>query len=333
MNKSSFLFEIVRIMELIQTVILQEKKRKEKEEALRMLSELKKVISVRAIDTEKREKAAILKMYPDLHLAENFEESKLSNQEVSNILKPHSSSNQRTLKMSCDQSGAAEQISQGVESDNEYDAIVTSPLEITNDNEEPSLDQELKEFERKTDEFHHTYEQINERDKHSVISSQGVRRLRKSDMLDVSDSDSEGYPDDKDKDEHYGDEDDDEEVDNLPRLGLPLIDLTKKGELGEQGEQNLGPSSKEATKFRLPLLTLEERLEQFSRANYGLTSELAEKAVAKSKTMGVMEETTSGGDVYGECSSSNDDDDDDDDDDVVEEEDGDDGRTDGFKER
>ncbi|XP_045164506.2 vezatin-like isoform X2 [Mercenaria mercenaria] len=306
-----------------------EKKRREKEEALRMLSELKTVISVRAVETEKREKAAILKMYPGLRFPEKSCDTELTSQEESGRPCAHVATNQETFDGSCDHMSdmPSEEKKDNIKSDND-DEISNTNIEtvsssgvtqidrLTNicidsedknkefltEDKHTSLADELKQNESKETEgtsyfSHKTFESCYERDKHSVISSRGVRRLRKSDILDFSDSDLEEYPEDDSIDEQHSDEDEDE----MPRLGLPLPTSSK--------EEDTEEGSDGVTKFRLPVLTLQERLEHFSGANLGLTSELAEKAVAKSKIMGVMEETTFGGDVYGECSSSNDDDD------------------------
>jgi hypothetical protein len=71
-------------------------------------------------------------------------------------------------------------------------------------------------------------------------------------------------------------------------------------------DQGDGETDPEERNISLRLLSLGERLERFSGAKLTFTSDIAEKAVARSKLKGVKGETTFGGDVYEKCSDDDD---------------------------
>lgn len=278
--------------------ILQEIKRKEKEEALRMLTELKSVISVRAVETEKREKVALMKMYPDRLLAD----------ELANQSKDDASHDSESgeLEMSYDRVSNimtnATKESESYDTNSELRCIKRDFIPYSDDINRMTDHNVNTQIEYKNtnlaDELNHSVlEMGSEIDKHSIISSQGIRRMRKGNMLDLSDSDLEVYSEDENLN---GIEEEQTNLEITPRLGLPLLTLTK-GDYNTEGMTDMDSRDCVAA-VRLPALTLEERLAHFSGANLGLTSELAEQAVAKSKIMGGLEEMTFGGDVYGECS-------------------------------
>lgn len=289
---------------------LQEKKRREKEEALRMLSELKTVISVRAVETEKREKAAMLKMNPDLAVNVKWLAAKdtVDDTEVNLANKQKICIGYMADDLVVKENLATLGSNKPDEKDNKQvgvipfgDGLGKQSSNVQNVENITYAADKLKQHVSDKDQERQLCEPVRKENKNSIISSQGVRRLRKSNMLDLSDSDLEEYPDDEDEDRHY----DTEELENTPRLGLPLKKLTEDETFNDVAD-NSENTSDEVIKFRLPLLSLQERLETFSGADFGLTSEIAEKAVARSKVMGVGEETTFGGDVYGECSSTSD---------------------------
>ncbi|KAL4226026.1 hypothetical protein ACF0H5_014013 [Mactra antiquata] len=248
-----------------------EKKRKEKQEALRMLTELKSVISVRAVETERRERAAILRMHPEL---QNNETTDLD-RDLPSSFKPSD-----TVVDQC----KAGLVDQTVES--------AEPFNEVNEKQEKECEQE-NGSKTTSDMFHLS---INESSPHSVTTSLGVRRLRKSNMLDLSDSDDGDYPD----------EGGEVETGISAETNHAILSKTEftSGEFvdGDSDSENVT----DFVPFKLPAATLEERLEKIAGAKFGFSSDLAMQAVAKRRDFGGLNEETFGGDVYGELSDDDD---------------------------
>lgn len=143
----------------------------------------------------------------------------------------------------------------------------------------------------------------------SYVTKAGVRRIRKSNMLELCDSESEnentgnaGY--------YYNDSD--EDLDDQ-RVGLPLMELLRKDnddehDKSEEFEITAGGSDNDSgddgfqTDVKLPMLSLEERLGKLAGGNFGFTADVASEVASRSRIQGTMVEETFGGDVFGELS-------------------------------
>ncbi|XP_052778938.1 vezatin-like isoform X2 [Mya arenaria] len=149
------------------------------------------------------------------------------------------------------------------------------------------------------------------RDVNSYVSRAGVRRIRKSNMLEMcemcdSDSDTEAN---KDIDYYYNDSDEEIE-DSGRRIGLPLMDLignrkdkeVEPEEFGNESDSESADLDEFRTDVRMPMLTLEDRLGKLAGGNYGFSSDVASAVAARSRDLIGLTEETFGGEVYGELS-------------------------------
>lgn len=416
--------------------LFQEKKRQEKQEAMRVLNELKSVISVRAVEINKREEAALRKMYPDLHkpfsehcpedgndsekdnvknedVVDNTEnekildkgkadsktidtaKSKASGKSDSRIFhkqmqkastKPVSKKNAAAKSEANDErkssargeqdsksrdfrvaetgnkSGSKEgnkpevgrnfQISdtslrtenahpvtdtQSMEDDSgltascikppenhkhleESDSFVNDRLKQKDVSGDLHSDERNEEVPEKETAECDEKRDISRRQCKSYVTTVGVRRLRKSNILELK---SESDEEENDRDYYYNDDDDDgadggsDNNDRFQKFGLPLFEVTgKRMERVEASDENRGKMEEVSDqendaevlkRFRLPPLSLEDKLQRFGSSGFGFTPALATEAVEKSKMFGEMEEETFGGDVYGEMSEEDDD--------------------------
>ena len=410
-NSSAYFTDINKhlISQICVCCVFQEKKRREKQEAMRVLTELKSVISVRAVEVNKREEAALRKMYPDLHnLTPKENVAEISN-DVSaddrklmvNDSKENRDSTQINETQCVDNTGEyrdkthSENMAYGNEIKDDSEGL-TSELPSTGinfhnseegnkstvDNQKdknhcgtetieadmnnecvsayvnssdcfPSIDSAIQSEQNKiikdfvqeptpTDEKQYlntdwsldndVSENISEQatemenhtkntdtdenwtsDKHrnckSYVTSVGVRRLRKSNLLELCDSESDEDQDNR-LDYYYNDidnPDDGIETEKPERIGLPLLELIgnkintyehdekERDEDDSDGDDNI-------VRMRLPMLSLEDRLQRFGGSAFGFSTEVATEAVERSKVFGQMEEETFGGEVYGELS-------------------------------
>lgn len=345
---------------------------------MRVLTELKTVISVRAVEINKREQAALQKMYPDLHkpstpehvgqvssdctmedknsleirpvntdvpskqtgdfdvpelLPEKLMEDVSQNKAKGQNIEMESLSGKNVTESFTESESMKTRIEEKYKAPSDLDTHDQSTFSnernkktdyVLADNKSQDSPEKDKDdvFLSKVDQS--KQEQIIDkgvnrgkpRNCKSYVTNMGIRRLRKNNMLEICQSESDEEVD-KNMDFYYdsssnSSQEDDVQNDKPRRIGLPLLELTGKktgndtdciatGDKDEKTDE-IKSDSVGTAQFRLPVMSLEDRLQRLSGSGFGFTSDLAEEAVARSKVFNKMEEETFGGEVYGELS-------------------------------
>ena len=248
----------------------QAKKKREREEARRVLRELKTVISVRASDREEREKIALAKM---LHNKDNCDSTPPSEENVphSEENAPSSEENKNNIakKQGEQKAGIYDQdeAMPGKNSDCEDNQTTERSL-IQEDIGVNTVNEEIDENER--------YVDVKE------LKDQNAKTIEKnkSDIVDMS----------GDHVDYSSSSDGDDDLDNYTKKQHVLDTIREDHE--KRLLANWGSNSdSDEEHIRRDDTHLREKLERTSGANFSLSSSLAAMVAARSRQMNLQEQT------------------------------------------